>query len=107
MFNTISGMSIQVNGGSVEENSQLCTVVAAALRSQGFTDVRLDASREVNTNSQFDTEVIAAMRHLSPDLFELPVVVQGESEDEMRANMAAAGFAGQPFAYHVPRGMSF
>jgi sulfur carrier protein ThiS len=102
MFNNFSaGMSIAVNGGSAEENSQLCTVVAAALRTAGFRDVNVAVEYPMHTTHDADT--ISAMRHLNPDLFDTSIVIEGESEDEMRMNMAAMGYAGQPFSFGIER----
>jgi hypothetical protein len=105
--NTIPGMSISINGGSEEENSQLCTVVAAALRSTGFRNVQLDASNEFHTHTHHDMDTIMAMRRLNPDLFDTHVVVAGESEDDMRVNMAAMGIGNGPFAFQVERAITF
>lgn len=105
--NTTSGMSIAVNGGSIEENNQLCTVVAAALRTHGFRNVHLEASNEVVMPAHHDMDIIHAMRGLNPDLFDTSVHIAGESEDDMRASMAAMGFGDQPFAFQVARGNSF
>lgn len=104
MFNnTTPGMSIAVNGGSAEENSQLCTVISAALRMTGFRNVQLDAGSEYPTHTHHDSDTIMAMRRLNPDLFDVPVVVAGESEDDMRATMAAMGMGNGPFAFQVER----
>lgn len=106
-INTTPGMSIAVNGGSAEENSQLCTVIAAALRTSGFRNVQLDVNSEFQTHTHHDADTIMAMRRLNPDLFDVPVVVAGESEDEMRANMAAMGMGDAPFAFQVERPIIF
>jgi hypothetical protein len=99
MFNSVSGMSLTVDGGSAEENNQLCTVLASVLRNNGFRNVQLEAHCEVQTGAVHDHDTVSAMRRLNPDLFDTPITVTGESEDDMRANMAALGFGGQPFAY--------
>jgi hypothetical protein len=105
--NTTSGMSISINGGSTEENSQLCTVLAAALRTTGFRNVQLDSGNEFPTNTYHDMDTIMAMRNLNPDLFDMPVTVSGESEDDMRAGLAAIGMGNSPFAFQVERTTTF
>ncbi len=106
-INTTPGMSIAVNGGSAEENNQLCTVLAAALRTTGFRNVQLDANSDYQTNTNHDADTIMAMRRLNPDLFDMPVVVCGESEDDMRVTMAAMGMGDGPFAFQVERPFIF
>lgn len=106
-INTTPGMSIAVNGGSAEENSQLCTVLAAALRVSGFRNVQLDVSSEFQTHTHHDADTLMAMRRLNPDLFDAPVVVCGESEDDMRVTMAAMGIGDGPFAFQVERSIVF
>lgn len=106
-INTTPGMSIAVNGGSAEENNQLCTVLAAALRTTGFRNVQLDANSDYQTNTHHDADTIMAMRRLNPDLFDMPVVVCGESEDDMRVTMAAMGMGDGPFAFQVERPFIF
>lgn len=102
MFNTFSaGMSIAVNGGSAEENSQLCTVVGAALRAAGFRDVAVAV--EYPTHTTHDIDTLNAMRRLNPDLFDTPIVVEGESEEEMQMNVAAMGYGSQPFGFAIER----
>ena len=105
--NTTPGMSVSINGGTSEENSQLCTVLAAALRTTGFRNVQLDASNEFPTHTYHDADTIMAMRRLNPDLFDMPVTVAGESEDDMRAEMAAMGMGNGPFAFQVERITTF
>lgn len=108
MFNTsIPGMSITVSGGSAEENSQLCTLLTAALRGNGFRNVQLDPIYDATSGMSFDTDVVSAMRSMNPDLFDTPLAVVGESEDDMRSNMAAMGFGGTPFAFHIEQPGSF
>lgn len=93
MFNSISGMNIHITGGSAEDNSQLCTVVAAALRSSGFGNVRLEATNEYPlAHVQHDSERVNAIRGLNPDLFDTTVSVTGESEEEIRGSMPAMAF---------------
>ena len=106
-INTTPGMSSAVNGGSAEENNQLCTVLAAALRTSGFRNVQLDTNSEYQTNTHHDADTIMAMRRLNPDLFDMPVVVCGESEDDMRVTMAAMGMGDGPFAFQVERPFIF
>ena len=106
-INTTPGMSIAVNGGSAEENNQLCTVLAAALRTTGFRNVQLDANSDYQTNTHHDADTIMAMRRINPDLFDMPVVVCGESEDDMRVTMAAMGMGDGPFAFQVERPFIF
>ena len=106
-INTTPGMSIAVNGGSAEENNQLCIVLAAALRTSGFRNVQLDANSDYQTNTHHDADTIMAMRRLNPDLFDMPVVVCGESEDDMRVTMAAMGMGDGPFAFQVERPFIF
>lgn len=104
MFNTtMQGMSVAVNGGSAEENSQLCTVIAAALRTCGFRNVQLDAGSEFSMQTRHDADTLNAMRNLNPDLYDTTIVVAGESEDEMAANMAGMGFGHVPFAFQIER----
>ena len=102
-INTTPGMSIAVNGGSAEENSQLCTVITAALRMTGFRNVQLNDGSEYQTHTHHDADTIMAMRRLNPDLFDVPVVVVGESEDDMRVTMAAMGMGDGPFSFQVER----
>lgn len=99
--NTVTGMSITVNGGSAEENSQMCTVVAAALRTHGLRNVQVDFQSEHPRHTTHDHDTIAAMRRLNPDLFDTPIVVVGESEEEMRATITAMGLGDKPFAFQL------
>lgn len=99
--NTVAGMSITVNGGTTEENSQMCNVVAAALRTHGLRNVHVDFQSEAPSHTMHDHDTINAMRRLNPDLFDTPVVVIGESEEEMRATMAAMGLGDKPFAFQL------
>lgn len=106
MFNNtvnVSGMSISVNGGTAEENSQLCTVVAAALGASGCRNVQLAAQCEFPTYAHHDHDTIIAMRGINPDLFDTPITVSGESEDDMRAEAIAMGYGAQAFAFQVER----
>ena len=102
-INTTPGMSVSVNGGSAEENSQLCTVISAALRMTGFRNVQLDVGSEYPSHTLHDADTVMAMRRINPDLFDVPVVVAGESEDDMRADMAAMGMGDGPFSFQVER----
>lgn len=97
------GMSIAVNGGNAEENAQMCTVVAAALRTYGFNNVQIEAGSEFQSLALHDHETINAMRQLNPDLFDTAISVSGESESDMAVNMAAMGFGSQPFAFQIER----
>lgn len=99
---TAAGMSLTVNGGSAEENSQMCAVVAAALRTHGFRNVQVEVQNEIPLHTTHDADTISAMRRINPDLFDTPVVVGGESEDDMRATMASLGFEDKPFAFRLP-----
>lgn len=105
--NTTTGMSIAVNGGSAEENSQLCTILTAALRTSGFRNVLIDIGSEYQTHTSHDTDTIMAMRRLNPDLFDLPIVIAGESEDDMRVTMSAMGMGEGPFSFQVERPIVF
>lgn len=102
MFTNItSGLSVNVSGGTAEENSQMCTTLAAGMRMMGFRNVQLQAHCEYPTNALHDGDVLNAMHRLNPDLFDTTVVISGESEDDMRGEMIAMGMGGQPFAYQV------
>lgn len=98
---TTTGMSITISGGTAEENNQLCTVVAAALRNSGFRNARLDVACEYPLHTHYDADTLGAMRRLNPDLFDMPICIEGESEDDMRMVMNAMGMGGGSFAFQV------
>jgi hypothetical protein len=99
--NTTSGMSVTVSGGTAEENNQFCTAFAAGLRMIGFNNVQLDSQYEYPVNTQYDGDLLNAMHQLNPDLFDTPVAIVGESEDDMRGQMLAMGLPAQPFAFQI------
>lgn len=99
--NTTSGMSVTVSGGTAEENNQFCTALAAGMRMIGFNNVQLDAQCEYPVNAQYDGDVLNSMHRLNPDLFDTPVAISGESEDDMRIQMLTMGLPAQPFAFQI------
>jgi hypothetical protein len=99
--NTIPGMSVTVSGGTAEENNQFCTALAAGMRMIGFNNVQLHASCEYPVNAQYDGDVLNAMHRLNPDLFDTPVAIAGESEDEIRNQMLAMGLPPEPFSFQI------
>lgn len=102
MFATpAQGMSITITGGSAEENSQMCTVLGAALRTCGYSNVQVEPQHEYPTHARHDVDVVNAIRRINPDLFDTAILVSGESEEEMQMNMAAMGYGNQPFSFGV------
>jgi hypothetical protein len=41
-----------------------------------------------------DENLVACVRAINPDLFETPVIVQGECESDMQMQLACMGFQG-------------
>lgn len=95
MFNPFpAAMSITISGGNIEENQQLCSAVKASLQKTGFTSVHVEAGAEYRANGMTDQNLIACMRAINPDLFETPIVIQGESDGDMATQLAALGVTG-------------
>lgn len=94
MNNFPASMSITVSGGSLEENQQLCTAVRASLKSSGFTSVNVEAGSEYSMSGMTDQNLLSCMRAINPELFETPILVQGECESDMKLQLACMGFQG-------------
>lgn len=94
MNNFPAAMSITVSGGSFEENQQLCSVLSASLKNVGFTSVKVDAGSSYSVSGMHDENLVACVRAINPDLFETPVIVQGECESDMQMQLACMGFQG-------------
>lgn len=84
-------MSITVAGGSSEENQQLCSVINSALVNAGFKDVQIQPGDEFIRPTNSDAGLIACLQRINPDLFETPVIIQGECESDMALQLECLG----------------
>lgn len=111
---TNPAITITVTGGSFEDNTQICNLVHNALRNQGMTNVTAEDS--IASYIDESPEMTAALRRLNPDLFDIPVVIAGECENDVQnqaimmglsfpdiasfqGSSAAAGFVPMPNAW--------
>ena len=83
-FNTPNdSMTITVSGGSLEENQQLCSALRASLQRSGFKQVDIQIGSEFRAPGVHDGNVIACVHAYNPDLLDTPIVVEGESNDDV------------------------
>lgn len=79
----MSQINIIVQGASLDENNQMCSIIHRVLEVNGFSNVTLDpASMSPDAG---DTEYLQSMRRLNPDLFDTPVLIVGENDSDLRS----------------------
>lgn len=106
MFNQFAdAMSITVAGGSAEENQQLCSAINCALMNSGFKNVQVQPGDEFVGASTSDAGLIACLQRINPDLFDTPVIIQGESESDMALQLECMGINTQGMGIGVGMAM--
>lgn len=79
--------TITITGGSSQDNSQLCSVVQSALQQAGFTNVSLDPACALQGYDEV-ADMVSAMRRLNPDLFDIPLTIEGFCETESMVDLS-------------------
>lgn len=97
---TNPAMNVTVTGGSLEENTQLCSLIQQALCNTGMTNVSIDEGSMI---SDLDGQnVISCLQRLNPDLFDTPVIISGECDADIQSQAIGlglySGFTGNGFA---------
>ena len=80
-------MTITVSGGTVEENQQLTTLVQASLLSQGFSNV---SASPLDVIEPKGVSIFDLCRSQNPDIFDTPIFLIGETDEDVRASESAA-----------------
>ena len=88
---TNPAITITVTGGSFEDNTQICNLVHNALRNQGMTNVTAEDS--IASYIDESPEMTAALRRLTPDLIDIPVVIDGECENDVQNQAIMMGLS--------------
>lgn len=74
----MQGVTITVTGGSNSDNSEMCSVLQGMMQNAGFTNVSVDPASQCQVMG--DQDIVSAMRALNPDLFDIPVMIEGTCE---------------------------
>lgn len=76
-------VTIVVSGGNVDENRQLTSIVNACLLEKGFTNVSINHADTVSMPGQGDLSIFDLIRSMNPELFDTPVFVMGENDEDI------------------------
>lgn len=98
-------VTITVSGGSPDENRQLSSVVHAALGIHGFSNVSINPGDMVRNTSSLS--MMDLVRSMNPEVFDTPIEVVGESEEDLVAVERAAMDGFQPSHYYMPSAFSY
>lgn len=75
-------LAVTISGGSVEENQQMTSIVFAALTSCGFNNVSVNPMDLASLPS--NVSVFDAVRSMNPELYDTPIVLNSETDDDLR-----------------------
>lgn len=90
-------VTITVSGGSPDENRQLSSVVHAALGIHGFSNVSISPSDMVRNTSCLS--VLDLVRSMNPEVFDTPIEVVGENNEDIAMMENAALYGLMPNNY--------
>ncbi len=76
-------VTVVVSGGNVDENRQLTTIVNACLAEKGFTNVSINHADIASLPGQGDLSICDLIRSMNPELFDTPIFVMGENDEDI------------------------
>jgi len=81
---------VTVSGGDIEENRQLSTMVHACLQERGFTNVAINHLDTFQNAALREVSIFDLIRSMNPEVFDTPIMVVGETDEDIRAAECAA-----------------
>lgn len=78
MFNPHHEIMVNVSGGTLEENQQICTAIRCALRGSGFSRVDIDPYVSWDQGVNTDRGLLAAVHAVNPELADISIFVTGQ-----------------------------
>lgn len=97
-------VTVTVSGGNMEENRQFSTMVFACLQEKGFTNVSINSADVVQGVGHDGLSIFDLVRGMNPEAFDTPIVVLGETDEDIRAAEYAA--MESMFFSNQPRGLA-
>ena len=78
-----NSFSVVVQGGSVNENRMITSIIQGALASHGFTNVFSDHDQSASSSDLGGMSILDLVRHKNPDLLDTPIMIMGQGYEEI------------------------